>query len=83
MRSNPLTPPPNPRAHLEGRGVETGFRVCHQLQGLAQTHVHRVSDAIQPSHPLSSLPPPTFILSQHQGLISQTVLAIADIIENY
>ena len=34
----------------------------------AQTQVHRVSDAIQPSHPLSSLSPPAFNLSQHQGL---------------
>ena len=33
-----------------------------------QTHVHRVSDAIQPSHPLSPPSPPTFNLSQHQGL---------------
>ena len=44
-----------------------GFPVHHQLPELAQTHVHRVSDAIQPSHPLSS-PPPAFSLSQHQGL---------------
>ena len=36
---------------------------------LAQTHVHRVSDAIQPSHPLLSPSPPVFDLSQHQGLI--------------
>ena len=35
---------------------------------LNQTHVHRVSDAIQPSHPLSSPSPLTFSLSQHQGL---------------
>ena len=35
---------------------------------LAQTHVHRVGDAIQSSHPLSSPSPPTFNLSQHQGL---------------
>ena len=35
---------------------------------LAQTHVHQVSDAIQPSHPLSSPSPPAFSLSQHQGL---------------
>ena len=35
---------------------------------LAQTHVHWVGDAIQPSHPLSSPSPPTFNLSQHQGL---------------
>ena len=34
----------------------------------AQTHVHQVSDAIPPSHPLSSPSPPAFILSQHQGL---------------
>ena len=36
--------------------------------GVAQTHVHWVSDAIQPSHPLSSPSPPAFNLSQHQGL---------------
>ena len=45
-----------------------GFPVHHQLPELAQTHVHRVSDAIQPSHPLSSPSPPAFNLSQHQGL---------------
>ena len=45
-----------------------GFPVCHQLPELTQTHVHRVGDAIQPSHPLSS-PSPAFNLSQHQGLI--------------
>ena len=44
-----------------------GFPVLHHLQDLAQTHVHWVSDAIQPSHPLSS-PSPAFSLSQHQGL---------------
>ena len=33
-----------------------------------QTHVHRLSDAIQPSHPLLFPSPPTFNLSQHQGL---------------
>ena len=44
-----------------------GFLVYHQLPEPAQTHVHRVSDAIQPSHPLSS-PSPAFNLSQHQGL---------------
>ena len=42
--------------------------VHHQLPELAQTHVHRVSDAIRPSHPLSSLSPFAFNLSQHQGL---------------
>ena len=44
------------------------FPVHHQLPELAQTHVHHVSDAIQPSYPLSSPSPPTFNLSQHQGL---------------
>ena len=44
------------------------FSVHHQLQELAQTHVHQVSDAIQPSHPLSSPSPLTFNLSQHQDL---------------
>ena len=38
------------------------------LPELTQTHVHRVSDAIQPSHPLSSPSPPAFNPSQHQGL---------------
>ena len=38
----------------------SGFPVHHQIMELAQTHVHRVSDAIQPSHPLSSPSPPTF-----------------------
>ena len=42
--------------------------VHHQLPELTQTHVHHVSDAIQPSHPLSSPSPPAFNLSQHQGL---------------
>ena len=45
-----------------------GFPVHHQLLELTQTHVHQVGDAIQPSHPLSSPSPPTFSLSQHQGL---------------
>ena len=45
-----------------------GLPVHHQLPEPTQTHVHRVSDAIQPSHPLSSPSPPTFNLSQHQGL---------------
>ena len=45
-----------------------GFPVHHQLLELAQTHFHGVGDAIQPSHPLSSPSPPTFNLSQHQGL---------------
>ena len=46
----------------------SGFPVHHQLLELVQTRVHHISDAIQPSHPLSSPSPPTFNLSQHQGL---------------
>ena len=45
-----------------------GFPIQHQLPELAQTHVHRVGDAIQPSHPLSSPSPPAFNFSQHQSL---------------
>ena len=45
-----------------------GFPVHHQLPEIAQTHVHWVSDAIQPSYSLSSPSPPAFNLSQHQGL---------------
>ena len=45
-----------------------GFHALHHLPELAQIHVHRVGDAIQPSHPLSSPSPPAFNLSQHQGL---------------
>ena len=46
----------------------SGLPVHHQLPEFTQIHVHRVGDAIQPSHPLSSLSPPAFYLSQHQGL---------------
>ena len=45
-----------------------GLPVHHQLPEFNQTHVHWVSDAIQPSHPLSSPSPPALNLSQHQGL---------------
>jgi len=45
-----------------------GLPIHHQLPEFTQTHVYRVGDAIQPSHPLSSPSPPTFNLSQHQGL---------------
>ena len=45
-----------------------GLPVHHQLPEFTQTHVHRVDDAIQPSHPLSSPSPPALNLSQHQGL---------------
>ena len=45
-----------------------GLPVHHQLPEFTQTHVHHVSDAIQPSHPLSSPSPPAPNPSQHQGL---------------
>ena len=45
-----------------------GFPLHHQLPELAQTHVHRLGDTIQPSHPLLFPSPPTFNFSQHQGL---------------
>ena len=53
-----------------------GLPVHHQLLESTQTHVHRVGDAIQPSHPLSSPSPLTFSISQHQGLFKWLVLCI-------
>ena len=44
-----------------------GFPVLHHLPEFLQTHVHQVSDAIQPSHSLSSPSPPALNLSQHQS----------------
>ena len=60
-----------------------GFPVLHYLLELAQTHVHWVDDAIQPSLPLSSPSPPAFSLSQNQGLFqwvgsSHQVVSIGD-----
>ena len=46
-----------------------GLPVHHQFPKFTQTHVHRVGDAIQPSHPLSSPSPPAPNPSQHQGLV--------------
>ena len=45
-----------------------GFPAHHQLPEFSQTHVHQVSEAIQPSHPMSSLSPPAPNPSQQQGL---------------
>ena len=50
------------------RSSTPGLPVYHQLPEFTQTHVHWVSDAIRPSHPLSSPSPPALNLSQHQGL---------------
>ena len=52
------------------------FPLLHYLLEFAQTHIHWVSDAIQPSHPLSPLSPPAFNLSQHQGLFHESALRI-------
>ena len=46
-----------------------GLPVHHQLPQFTQTHIHWVSDAIQPSHPLSSPSPPAPSPSQHQSLL--------------
>ena len=48
-----------------------GLPIHHQLPEFTQTHVHRVGDAIQPSHPLSSPSPPAPNLSQHQSLFQR------------
>ena len=53
-----------------------GLPVHHQLLEFTQTHVHRVSDAIQSSHPLSSPSPPAPNPSQHQGLSNESALRI-------
>ena len=51
-----------------------GLPVHHQLPEFTQTHVHRVSDAIQPSHPLSSPSPPAPNPSQHQSFSNESTL---------
>ena len=53
-----------------------GLPVHHQLPEFIQTHVHRVSDAIQPSHPLSSPFPPAPNPSQHQSLSNESTLCM-------
>ena len=53
-----------------------GLPVHHQLPEFTQTHVHRVGDAIQPSHLLLSPSPPTLNLSQHQGFPNESALHI-------
>ena len=53
-----------------------GLPVHHQLPKFTQTHVHRVGDASQPSHPLSSPSPPAPNPSQHQGHSSESTLCM-------
>ena len=59
-----------------------GLPVHHQLPESTQTHVHRVGDAIQASHPLLS-PSPALNLPQHQGLFQWIVLShqVAKVLE--
>ena len=53
-----------------------GLPVLHHLLKPAQTHVHWVGDAIQPTHPLSPPSPPALSLSQHQGLLNESALCL-------
>ena len=53
-----------------------GFLVHHQLLEATQTHVHHVSDAIQPSYPLSSPSPPALNLSQHWVFSNESAVRI-------
>ena len=59
-----------------------GLPVHHQFPESTQTHVHWVSDVIQPSHPLSTPSSPTFNLSQHQGLF-QWVRSLHQVAKGY
>ena len=60
-----------------------GLPVHHQFPELAQIHVHRVGDALQPSHPLSSPSPPAFSLPQHQSLFQgvSSLHQVAEVLE--
>ena len=62
--------------HPDPLNCSTPGAVHHQLPELIQTHVHQVSDALQSSHPLLSLSPPAFNLSQHQGISNESLLWI-------
>ena len=57
--------------------------VLHRLPAVAETHVHRVDGAIQPSHPLSSPSPPSLNLSQHRGLFQwvSSLHQVANVLE--
>ena len=54
----------------------SGFPVLHYLLEFVHTHIHWVSDAIQPSHPLLSPSPPVLNLFQHQGQNPQSCLTL-------
>ena len=54
---------------LQPHELQHAIPVHHQFLESTQTHVHHVSDAMQPSHPLLSSSPPALNLSQHQGLL--------------
>ena len=58
-----------------------GFPVYHQLLELAQTHVHQIGDAIQPSHPLSMPSPPALNPSQHQSFPVGWLFPLGDIMQ--
>ena len=60
-----------------------GLPVHHQLPEFLQTHVHRVGDAIQPSHPLSSAFPPAPNPSQHQSLFNESALRMRSSLTNH
>ena len=60
--------------YLWPHGLQPGFPVHHQLPEFTETHVHQVSDSIQPSHPLSSPSSPAPNPSQHQSLFSESTL---------
>ena len=53
----------------------------HQLLEFTQTHIYRVSDAIQPSHPRSSPSPPAPNPSQHQSLFNESTHEVAKVLE--
>ena len=61
---------------LQPHGLQHSRLPCPSPSpGAAQTHIHRVSDAIQPSHTLSSLSHPAFNLSQHQSFLMSWLFA--------
>ena len=72
---------------LAAAAAAAGLPVHHQLPEFTQTHVHQVSGAIQPSHPLSSPSPPAPNLSQHQlwchPAISSSVVPFSSLLQSF